>query len=471
MRLERRGVGASGTGRPANAYLANEAKQGSWKQGENRSKSKAARSDSDKMSSDAPALLASRRAEAPSLGVLSSFAEQYHRHLDEWRSARLPHADLAFGNPQHKPLRGLVDAMERQVRAAKARDVEPSFFQYTVSVPEGKAAVVDALRRTRGFEVDAEDVLLTNGALSGLMLTVMALADAGDDGIIVTPSYFLYKPMLELADIGCICVGCDDTNGFDLDVDAIREAITPRTRFILVTSPNNPTGRIYPPETLKELASMLSTVNRERAASAKESGDPYHPVMVISDEAYCRILFDGVEYHSIAEYYPYTVMIYTWGKTLLAPSERFGYIALTPLMPQSERSVLRSAIDRVRMIHWAFPNNVVARAYAEIENSNVCIDLEAMQKRRDMLCDELTAAGWNLIKPQGSFYMLVQVPPGLFSSDEELATALLGERVIALPGSMMDIPGWVRLSLTASDQMVEYAVGVFRRLMSQTSSH
>jgi aspartate aminotransferase len=137
-------------------------------------------------------------------------------------------------------------------------------------------------------------------------------------------------------------VAADVDQDFDLDVEAIRKAITPKTRMLLLNSPNNRTGKIYAMiKTLKALPLVLREANNEREAAAIIRGDrSFLPIMVVSDEAYNRIVFDNIDYHSIAEVSPYSLMVYTWGKTLLAPSERFGYISFSPLVPLPLRKVM-----------------------------------------------------------------------------------------------------------------------------------
>jgi len=189
--------------------------------------------------------------------------------------------------------------------------------------------------------------------------------------------------------------------------------------------------------------------------------------MVISDEAYCRIIFDddAAQFVSIAQVYEYSVMVYTWGKTLLAPSERFGYIALSPLMPESCRKILRDKLFRAQLLSYSFPNGTTAQAYAEIEAANLRIDTNQMKERRDQLYVSLTKLGWNVVKPEGTFYMLVQVPNDLFEDEDDLVQLLAKEeRVLVLHGSVMDIPGWIRLSLTASNEMVDFCIRAFEHV-------
>jgi aspartate/methionine/tyrosine aminotransferase len=133
-------------------------------------------------------------------------------------------------------------------------------------------------------------------------------------------------------------------------------------------------------------------------------------------------------------------------------------------MPKASRLTLRDRLFRAQILGWSFPNTTTARAYAEVEGANVKIDIERMQNRRDRLYNSLTENGWNAVKPDGGFYMLVEVPKDLFKDESDLLESLLEERILVLPGSIMDIDGWIRLSLTASDRMADFAIEGFRRL-------
>ena len=140
-----------------------------------------------------------------------------------------------------------------------------------------------------------------------------------------------------------------------------------------------------------------------------------------------------------------------------------GYIALSPLMPEEARMVLRDRFFRTQLLGWSYPNSTTARAYAEVEAADITIDVTELQARRDRIHSVLTDIGWIVTKPEGSFYMLVQVPE-MFESETDLLHALREENVFAVPGSIMDIPGHIRLSLTASDEMVEFSLDAFRRI-------
>jgi aspartate aminotransferase len=234
-------------------------------------------------------------------------------------------------------------------------------------------------------------------------------------------------------------------DNFDLDLDAIAAAITPRTRAVLVNSPNNPTGKIYPPETLAALGQLLT------AASERHGRTIY----LISDEAYSRILFDGVDFPSPTAYYPASLLLYTYGKTLLTPGQRIGYIALAPDFPG--REALRDALFVAQLLTaYAFPNALLQHALPDLEK--LSIDLAHLQRKRDRVVGELRRQGYELHVPQGTFYLLPRSP----LADDLAFTDLLAEHnIFVLPGTVVEMPGHFRISLTASDEMIERALPGF----------
>ena len=184
-----------------------------------------------------------------------------------------------------------------------------------MSEPQAQDVVARSLSGYLGVPFEAEDIALTNASIAALAVTFRALCEPGDEVITISPPHFLYAALIVAAGAVPVSVPIDRTS-LDLDLPAIEGAITPRTRAIIVNTPHNPTGKIFPRETLDELARILEAASRR--------GDP---IILISDEAYHRILFDGRAFVSPSACYDRTLVVYSYGKVLLAPGERIGYIA------------------------------------------------------------------------------------------------------------------------------------------------
>src|SRR5256885_8956501 len=223
--------------------------------------------------------------------------------------------------------------------------------------PEAQRAVVASLAERRGVAYAEEDIALTTGAFAGLEIAMRAVCDEGDEVIYLTPPWFFYDGIAQGVGLVPVKVRVDMTT-FDIDVAAIERAITSRTRAVIVNSPNNPTGKAYPRATLDRLAALLE-------AASERNG---RAIYLLSDEAYYRILYDGRRYESPTESYPRSILIYTYGKQLLTPGERMGYLALPPTMPAGDRVHLPDAITIGQVAGgWASPNAALQYALAEID--------------------------------------------------------------------------------------------------------
>jgi aspartate aminotransferase len=351
--------------------------------------------------------------------------------------------DFSFGNPHDMPLPAVETALARGV---KARDKD--WFAYKMSEPESVSAVLPTLKARLGIDFDSRDIFMTNGAFGALAASMRSILDPGDEVIYLSPPWFFYVPML--LSLGAIPVRIDlPEPAFELPLKAIAAAITDRTRAVIVNSPHNPSGRIYRTEELERLGESLETASESRERS----------IYLLSDEAYNRIIFDGRTFASPVTHYRRTMLLYTYGKTLLAPGQRIGYIALPPSMP--DREDLRQAIFTAQLATaWAFPNALMQHALADLETAS--IDVAVLQRRRDRMVAELTEMGYEPVMPEGTFYVIVRSP---LADDERFAEELAAEKVFVLPGTVFDLPGWFRISLTANDDMVERALPVFRRVL------
>lgn len=351
--------------------------------------------------------------------------------------------DLTFGDPHEMPLPALVDALRANLEP-RAED----WFAYKTSLPPAREAIAAGLQAELGLPFEPDDIAMTQGAFGAISLAFRLVADAGDEVLIPEPGWF-YAPMLRAADLVPVKAPlAADT--FDLDVEAIVRAITPRTRIVVVNSPANPTGRIYSEDRLVELATALE------AASVRNG----RRIWLLSDEPYRRIRFDGIGFTSPAACYPWTLVDYSYGKILLAPGLRLGYLALSPLIPRTERGELRAALLPLQMgMGWGFPDALMQYAVPTLEA--VSIDLVELERRRDRMVQALGEAGYVLTVPEGTFYLWGAAPGG----DAVTFVAALAERgVFVLPGTVFDRPGHFRISLTATTDMLERALPALRDL-------
>ena len=358
-------------------------------------------------------------------------------------------ANFLLGNPQQMPLPAFVDALQHW-----SVPQDKDWFAYHINGLEARAAVATTLRKRRNVPFDPDDIFLTNGATGGLAITLGAVVDPGDEVVFISPPWFFYEAFI-LSSGGVPVRAKVDQATFDLDVDAIASACSPRTRAIIINSPHNPTGKIYPPRTLQQLSAALT-------AASERNG---RPIYLLSDEAYSRIVFDGCPYHSPTAFYPRSFLIYTYAKTLLTPGQRLGYVALPPTMPDREQ--MRGALVLSQVVAgFAVANALLQHALADLEK--LSIDIAHLQQKRDRMVGALRGMGYEVHVPEGTFYLLPKSP---WADDRAFADVLLARDILVLPGTWVELPGYVRLSLTANDEMIERSLPGFAAAWQYATAH
>jgi len=354
--------------------------------------------------------------------------------------------DFTFGNPHEMPLPGLVSAIRE-----RAIPHDENWFAYKSSEEEPQAFLAERLRAELSLPFEPEDVALTSGAFAAISVAFHLVLDVGDEAVISEPAWFCYEPTLLAAGAVPRKVSLRGDR-FDLDLAAIEAAIGPRTRLVIVNTPHNPTGRIYDRESLTRLAELLDSA----------SGRIGHRIYLLSDEPYRRLRFDGRGFVSPAGIYPWTFISYSYGKVLLAPGQRLGYLAISPSMPASERKAHQDALFSAQMaLGWCFPNAVMQYSVPDLEH--LSIDRDALARRRDALMGALGAAGYSTLPPEGTFYLWSRWP----GDPERLFDALADRNVFVMPGSLLGAREYFRISLTASDRMVERALPHFAAVVAR----
>jgi aspartate aminotransferase len=356
-------------------------------------------------------------------------------------------ADYVAGNPQEMPLAGFVAALAKWLPPTSK-----DHFAYKQNEPEARRAIVAALEKTHGLRFATDDIFMTSGAFPALTIALRILCDAGDEVIYNSPPWFFYRGMIKYIQAIPVRVQVDEKT-WDLDIESIERAITAKTAAIIVNSPNNPSGRLYPRGNLDALARVMD-------AASERYGRRIH---LISDESYSRILFDGRRYITPITSYAHSLLVYTYGKQLLTPGERIGYIGLPPAMPEEDRAVLRDQITMSQvLLGWLYPNAVLQYATGDIEG--LSIDIKHLQEKRDAVAKSLREAGYTLNVPEGTFYILVRSPWG---KPGEFVEHLAQKGVLVLPGSTFEMPAYFRLSITASMAMIEKSLPVFAAAIKQ----
>ena len=355
-------------------------------------------------------------------------------------------ADLSYANPYAG-----VQEQARAILADALATERPLSLQYSPFGGQTMArrAVADSLRASHGLAASFRDVVLTPGAMSALQLALRASGSPGGDVIVPTPCWLDFPLYAHHCGHVPVTVALPPP-GFDLDVDAIAAAVTSRTCALLLADPANPTGRNYSRRSLEELARALH--EREEALGCE--------ITVISDETH-RDFVDREDYTSISAFFERTLLVHSFGKYHFMQGQRLGYVATSPLHPAREE-VRTELVRWTRVSGIATPTALMQQALPAL--LAVRYPHEAVSYWRERVCEELTASGYEVVPPDGTLFVYVRTPAGV--DDWEFVDRLVSRGVLVLPAAVFHHDGYVRLSLTGSERMLEQALPVLKGMAS-----
>lgn len=353
--------------------------------------------------------------------------------------------DFMLGTPQEMPLPDVTSALKYW-----SDPLTKDWYGYKGNESNARQISARSLRERTGVPFEPDDIAMTNGAFGGLAVGLKLVTKPGDEVIVNLPTWSFYEPLLRDAGLTPVKVTVRP-GSFDLDIAGIAAEVTPLTRAIIINSPHTPTGRVYSRKSLQRLANVLE----------EESRCNERRIYLISDEVFARIVFDGLRSVSPAEVYDHTIVVYSWSKQLLAPGHRIGYLALHPRMP--ERAELRDKLFMTQIAGgFVFPSAVMQHALGDLEP--LTIDIEHLQRKRDRMVTALREIGYDVHCPEGTFYLMPRSP---VPDDWRFAELLAARDVFVLPGELFEYPSHFRISLTASDDMIEHSLPHFEAVFNE----
>jgi aspartate aminotransferase len=344
--------------------------------------------------------------------------------------------DFTLGNPTEDP--------PEEVQAALRKLAEknaPGTHSYmpNAGFPDVRRNLAETLKRDTGVPFTENNILMTVGCAGAMNTIFKALLNPGDEVIVPMPFFPDYQ--FYIANFSGKMVPVETDENFELDVAAIESKITPKTRAIILNSPNNPTGAIYAEALLQDLERVLQKAD--------------HPIVVISDEPYKSFVFDGAKCPETASIISNCIIATSWSKTWSIPGERIGYLAISPRLPEAD-ALCQAATFTNRIL--GFINAPAIWQLATLEAVDAFPDLALYKEKRELLCDGLAQAGYEVRKPQGAFYVFLKTP---IPDDMEFTKILQEEGVLAVPGKGFGRGGYVRLSLTVSRDTIVRSLPFF----------
>jgi aspartate aminotransferase len=347
--------------------------------------------------------------------------------------------DFSLGNPEVEPPAAVLDAL-RQVVAEN----RPHGHGYmpNAGFPEVRAVMARRLAERTGIPFRGEDILMTVGAAGAINTVLKAVLDPGDEAIVLNPYFPEYRFYIE--NHGGRVIPVETDRQFQPDIAAIAAAITPRTKALILNSPNNPTGAVYGIEVLRQLDRIIPD-----------------SMIVVSDEPYRPLTFDGVTPPETMSVLRRAVLAWSWSKAMAIPGERIGYLAIPPHLP--EAAALRNACTFANRV-LGYVNAPAIWQLVAGRVPDATVDVAQYQAKRDLLCDALSAMGYTAPRPQGSFYVFPRTP---LADDVAFNRLLQAEGVLAVPGTGFGRGGHMRLSLTIAKEDIERALPRFERALER----
>jgi len=337
--------------------------------------------------------------------------------------------DLSIGNPSIPAPQAVRDRI-----AELLKEPPEQLHAYTMAagLESARQAVADNLRKRFGIEATAGQVYLTAGATAALYISTAAITNPGDEVIVNAPYFTEYKVMIESAQCTCVEVPMRATD-FQLDIDALREAINPKTTAMVINSPNNPVGCVYTQENIEALAALLEEKEAEIG----------HPIYLISDEPYREITY-GVEVPFTANFYRDTIVCYSWAKSLSMPGERIGYIYVSDRMSNAA-DVAAAVAGAGRALGFICAPVLFQRVI------ETCIDeptnVQAYAENRELLTSILDDLGYTYIQPDGAFYLWVKA---LEDDSQAFCDKARDHDLLLVNSDCFGVPGWARAGYCVS---------------------
>lgn len=352
--------------------------------------------------------------------------------------------NFSIGNPSVEPPAIVNETIKSLV------DAEPplSLHSYPANVgyPEVRRHIAEELNAEFGCAYEESGIIMTAGAAAAISLICATLLDRDDEVVVFTPYFWEYRNYVQTL-YGRLVLAESRPDTFQPDARSLESVITERTRFLLMNTPNNPTGAVYTAESIRAVADVLRRKEREYG----------HPIYIVSDEPYRRLAY-GVEVPWISKFYRDTFVVYSYSKALSIPGERIGYIAMEPDIADYE-DLIEGLTAAIRFLGYVNAPSLQQKLL--LKCSSATVDVEIYRRSRDILYDNLTAMGYTCVRPDGAFYLFLK---SLEPDELAFCERAKGMNILFAPGSVFEHPGWVRISYCVPEDTARHSLPVFQKL-------
>ena len=356
--------------------------------------------------------------------------------------------DFSLGNPNFPSPEAVKNAILDI--AAEEDPVALHGYMPNAGFPEVRQAIADSLNRRFSTEFGENNIIMSVGAAGGLNVVLKTLINPGDEIIAISPFFVEYGNYVGNFD-GKLVTAPANADDFQPDPEALRAKITPKTKAVILNSPNNPTGVIYSAESINAVAAVLEAKSKEYGA----------PIYIVSDEPYRELAYDGAEVPYLTKFYKNTIVCYSWSKSLSLPGERIGYIVI-PSEIDEYSLIFDAAGIATRILGFVNAPALIQKVAAK------CVDektnIAAYDENRKLLYKVLTDCGFDPVFPQGAFYMWMKVPGG---EDKAFSDAAKKYNILTVPGTSFACPGYVRIAYCVAKKTIENSMPAFKKLAGE----
>ncbi len=355
--------------------------------------------------------------------------------------------DFSLGNPSIPAPAAVKEAI---IELLDEPPVALHGYTPAQGTPGVRTAIADSINRRFGMNAAAANIYMTAGAAASLDISINAVANEGDEFIVIAPYFPEYRIWIEAAGCTCIEVMAREID-FQLDLAAIEAAVTPKTKGIIINSPNNPVGSVYSEENLRGLADVLCSKQEELGSV----------IYVICDEPYREIVYEGVEVPYIPAIYDNTIVCYSYSKSLSLPGERIGYLYVPERMPDWQR-VYAAICGAGRALGFVCAPSLFQGVIEKCVDAPT--DVAAYAENRALLCRGLSELGYEYVEPRGAFYLWVKA---LEPDEQAFADRAKAHELLLVPSTSFGCSGYVRIGYCVDKATIEQSMPAFAALMAE----
>lgn len=354
--------------------------------------------------------------------------------------------NFSLGNPSIVPPATVKEAIIDVLNTES--EMELHGYMDNSGYPDVRKAIAEFTNKEYGTDFTEENIIMTVGAAGGLNVALKSFVNPGDEVIVIAPYFGEYNSYISNVD-GVRVVISPDYERFSINFDELESKITPKTKFLIINSPNNPTGAVYTAQDLTRLADILNRKQKEYGTS----------IYLFSDEPYREIAFKGVEIPYVPKFYKNTIVGYSYSKSLSLPGERIGYLVVNNGLDDFESAINAMSVA-TRIMGFVNAPSLMQKVVAKCLGQTS--DVSIYEENKEILYKALTEYGYECVEPGGTFYMFPKCP---IPDDKEFCAKAKDFRLVIVPGSGFNCPGYFRIAFCVDKQTVINSLDSFKKLI------